>query len=105
MKRLVWLTVCVAGLAGLVGRASPQQPARERPRAATAGSAIIRGTVFASDTGAPLRRARVNWLAQSSPALVDGKLIFAANKTLYAFDAKTGQDLTCVTSTPSRRCR
>ena len=29
----------------------------------------------------------------TSPALVDGKLIFAANKTLYAFDAKTGRDL------------
>ena len=29
----------------------------------------------------------------TSPALVDGKLIFAANKTLYAFDARTGQDL------------
>jgi hypothetical protein len=29
----------------------------------------------------------------TSPTLVDGKLIFAANKTLYAFDAKTGQDL------------
>jgi outer membrane protein assembly factor BamB len=29
----------------------------------------------------------------TSPALVDGKLIFAANKTLYAFDAKTGADL------------
>jgi outer membrane protein assembly factor BamB len=29
----------------------------------------------------------------TSPALVDAKLIFAANKTLYAFDAKTGQDL------------
>ncbi len=29
----------------------------------------------------------------TSPALVDGKLVFAANKTLYAFDAKTGADL------------
>ncbi len=29
----------------------------------------------------------------TSPTLVDGKLIFAANNTLYAFDAKTGQDL------------
>jgi outer membrane protein assembly factor BamB len=29
----------------------------------------------------------------TSPTLVDGKLIFAANKTLYAFDAKTGRDL------------
>ena len=29
----------------------------------------------------------------TSPALVDGKLIFAANKSLYAFDAKTGREL------------
>ncbi len=29
----------------------------------------------------------------TSPVVVDGKLIFAANATLYAFDAKTGKDL------------
>ena len=29
----------------------------------------------------------------TSPALVDGKLVFAANKSLYAFDAKTGREL------------
>ncbi len=29
----------------------------------------------------------------TSPTLVDGKLIFAANKSIYAFDAKTGREL------------
>jgi len=40
--------------------AQPAQPARDRARATT-GTAIIRGRVYAADTGAPLRRARVNW--------------------------------------------
>jgi len=40
--------------------AQAAQPARDRVRPTT-GTAVIRGRVFASDSGAPLRRARVTW--------------------------------------------
>jgi hypothetical protein len=38
----------------------PAQPARDRARA-SAGTATIRGRVFAADTDTPLRRARITW--------------------------------------------
>jgi carboxypeptidase family protein len=38
-------------------------PARDRPTAAT-GTAVIRGRIFASDTGRPLRRAKITLTAQ-----------------------------------------
>jgi hypothetical protein len=46
------------------------QPARDRPRPA-AGTAIIRGRVFAADSRAPLRRARVAWTSDAPGAAVD----------------------------------
>jgi hypothetical protein len=36
------------------------QPSRDTARA-TGGTAVIRGVVYAGDTGTPLRRARVTW--------------------------------------------
>jgi hypothetical protein len=40
--------------------AQPAQPARDRARS-SAGTAAIRGRVFAADTDTPLRRARITW--------------------------------------------
>ena len=52
---------------------SPQaQPSRDRARSAT-GTAVIRGRVFAADTGQPLRRARVNWSSDAPAPTATGQ--------------------------------
>ncbi|HJZ77914.1 MAG TPA: carboxypeptidase-like regulatory domain-containing protein [Vicinamibacterales bacterium] len=58
-----WLLCLLAAtMAASLGAAQP--PPRDRPRPpAQAGSAAIRGRIFAADTGRPLRRARIAALA------------------------------------------
>jgi len=60
------------GLALAQGRQGAQ-PARDRARAA-AGTAVIRGRVYAADTGAPLRRARVNWSSDVPVPTIAGQV-------------------------------
>src|SRR5262249_5985964 len=61
-SRRCLLCLAAATMAASLGAAQPPRRARPRPPA-QAGSAAIRGRIFAADTGRPLRRARIAALA------------------------------------------
>lgn len=64
--RLAVLSILACSLSPASTFAQPPGglPARDPRPAAQSGTAVIRGRVFAGDTGKPLRRARITVLAQ-----------------------------------------
>jgi hypothetical protein len=65
--RLAALGIFALSPASILAQPPPGTPPRDQQRhAAQTGTAVIRGRVFAGDTGKPLRRARIS---VSSPEL------------------------------------